>query len=175
MWFHSRSPEETRASGRELGEAIRSTCGPGAPVVAIALSGPLGAGKTEWVKGLAEGLGIDPDLVASPSFVIASEYPSRQPGGRRLAHVDLYRVESEGELEAAGFLDLLGPGSIVAVEWADRLPAALPADRIEVSIRRGAGPDEREVEASATGPVARGLVAAWEARGGSARAGAGPL
>jgi tRNA threonylcarbamoyladenosine biosynthesis protein TsaE len=149
--------------GRLLGAAIGAVAGPDAPVVAIGLRGPLGAGKTEWVKGLAAGLGIDPRQVASPSFVIASEY---RGGGRRLAHVDLYRVESEGELESAGFLDLLAPGAVVAVEWADRLPHALPRDRIEVSIRRrgGGAAGEREIEASGTGALGRRLVAEWAAR-----------
>ena len=127
----------------------------------VALVGPLGAGKTEWVKGLAEGLGVDPRLVASPTFVIASEYP----GPRRLAHVDLYRIESEAELEATGFVDLLAPGTVVAVEWADRLPAALPADRNEVRIARsGAGAEaaeERDVELRATGPVAETVIGEW--------------
>lgn len=124
----------------------------------MALIGPLGAGKTEWVKGLAEGLGVDPRLVASPTFVIASEYPGRRP----LAHVDLYRIESEAELEAAGFVDLLAPGAVVAVEWADRFPAALPGDRIEVRIERTAqAPEERDVELRAAGALAGRALGEW--------------
>ena len=113
------SPEATRAAAGALARAV------GPEGLLIALIGPLGAGKTVFAKGLAEGLGIDPAVVASPTFVIASEYPV--PDGRRLAHIDLYRVESAAELEAAGFLDWLEPGVLVAVEWADRLPEALPA------------------------------------------------
>jgi tRNA threonylcarbamoyladenosine biosynthesis protein TsaE len=156
--FRSRSAAHSREAAALLGAAIAAASAgedePGA--VVVALVGPLGAGKTEWVKGLAEGLGVDPRLVASPTFVIASEYPGRGPGIRRLAHVDLYRLESEAELEATGFLDLLAPGTVVAVEWADRFPEALPADRIEVRIGRARedGPDARDVELRAGGPVA---------------------
>jgi tRNA threonylcarbamoyladenosine biosynthesis protein TsaE len=130
----------------------------------IGLVGPLGAGKTEWVKGLAEGLGVDAALVASPTFVIASEYPSLAPGGRSLAHVDLYRVASAAELDATGFVDLLEPGAVVAVEWADRLPSALPEDRIEVRIARCAAGDARELEAYGTGALGRRVVEAWARR-----------
>lgn len=127
----------------------------------IALVGPLGAGKTLFVKGLAEGLGLDPARVTSPTFVIASEYPV--PGGRRLAHVDLYRLRSEAELEAAGFLDMLVPGAIVAVEWGDRLPGALPTDRLDVVISRSDGAEGRNLVASASGPRADATLARWRA------------
>jgi tRNA threonylcarbamoyladenosine biosynthesis protein TsaE len=130
----------------------------------VALTGPLGAGKTAFVKGLAEGLGIDPAALASPSFVIASEYA--RPGGGRLAHVDLYRVRSEAELEAAGFLDLLAPGTLLAVEWAERLPQALPADRLELRIERPAAPAAelaRVLHARATGEASRAALARWRA------------
>ena len=128
----------------------------------VALIGPLGAGKTVFAKGLAEGIGVDPAVVASPTFVIACEY--RGPGGRRLAHVDLYRIQSAGELEEAGFLDLLEPGVLVAVEWADRFPEALPSDRLEVTIARSESPDAPEsrlLEAKARGPGARAALARW--------------
>lgn len=157
MRWHSRSAEESRQAAAALGAAIEAA---GAlPALVIALIGPLGAGKTEWVKGLAEGLGIDPRLVASPTFVIASEYP----GHRSLAHVDLYRLESEAALEEAGFRDLLTEGAVVAVEWADRFPSALPADRIEVRIRRAddGAAEEREIEWQAMGPGAWKVVGAW--------------
>jgi tRNA threonylcarbamoyladenosine biosynthesis protein TsaE len=125
----------------------------------IALIGPLGAGKTAFVQGLAEGLGLDSRRVSSPTFVIASEYPL--PDGRRLAHVDLYRVEHEGELEAAGYLDLLTADAVLAIEWADRLPSALPADRLEVRLTR-TGASDRELHARATGPASTRLLEAWQ-------------
>lgn len=125
----------------------------------VALVGPLGAGKTVFVKGLAEGLGLDPDRVASPTFPIASEYPGA--GGPGLAHVDLYRIESGAELEATGFVDLLEPGRVVAVEWADRFPDALPADRLEVALGRAGAPEARTLEATARGPRAAAVLERW--------------
>lgn len=155
--LRSRSAEESRNAAAALGEAIETTDPTEALVVA--LIGPLGAGKTEWVKGLAEGLGVDARVVASPTFVIASEYP----GGRGLAHVDLYRLDSEEALEATGFRDLLRPGAVVAVEWADRFPSLLPADRLEIEIgRSGAGaPDDRDIETRATGSSAQKVISEW--------------
>lgn len=169
MRLHSPSARDTRRAAAALGAAVDEVLASAPGPLVVALVGPLGAGKTEWVKGLAEGLGVDPKLVASPTFVIASEYPGR----RWLAHVDLYRIESEAELEAAGFVDLLGPGRVVAVEWADRFPAALPADRIEVRIERPAeAPDEREIELRAAGPVAARVLAAWARAASPEREGA---
>lgn len=129
----------------------------------IALIGALGTGKTLFVKGLAQGLGLDPAGVASPTFVIASEY--RAPADRGFAHVDLYRLKSAAELEGAGFLDLLAPGAIVAIEWGDRFSEALPADRLEVTIERRAGiAAERSFSASARGPLAEAALTRWRAR-----------
>ncbi len=151
-----------------MGEAI-ACVGVGEALV-IALVGPLGAGKTEWVKGLAEGLGIDSRIVTSPTFVIASEYSGRHG----LAHVDLYRLESDAELEEVGFRDLLTAGAIVAVEWADRFPALLPADHIEVTIgrARSGAADDREIEIRATGPETEQVVRAWRRLLGEQNAGA---
>jgi tRNA threonylcarbamoyladenosine biosynthesis protein TsaE len=152
----SPSPEATAEAARCLARGLD------AAGLVIGLAGPLGAGKTVFVKGLAQGLGLDPARVASPSFVIASEYET--PRGLRLAHVDCLRVESESELEAAGFLDLLVPGTVLAVEWSDRFPAALPADRLELRIALPAAPaaaTRRELNAVAFGPVSRAALARW--------------
>ena len=162
MWLRSPSPDATRAAGRLLGRAFGSRGG------VVALVGPLGAGKTVFVKGLAEGLGVPPALVSSPTFVIANEYPLT--GGRVLCHVDLYRVASARELEDTGFLDHLAPGNVVAVEWSDRLPGALPAARLTVVLAPGAGDSQRVVNAIASGPDARSVVQRWRAAiAGSAR------
>ncbi len=152
------SPEATRAAARALARAV------GPEGLLIALIGPLGAGKTVFAKGLAEGLGLDPAVVASPTFVIASEYTA--PDGRRLAHIDLYRVESAAELETAGFLDWLEPGVLVAVEWADRLPEALPADRLELRLSRPdaeTSAENRTLHAKALGAKAEAALARWSA------------
>ena len=168
MRWHSPDPEATAAAAGALSGCL------GEAGLVIALTGPLGAGKTAFVKGLAAGLGLDPARVASPTFVIASEY---SVSGRRLAHVDLYRVESEAELEAAGFLDLLEPGAVVAVEWAERFPEALPPDRIELRIERPAGPTDpslRVLHATGSGPASEAVLDRWRvALSELGRAGAG--
>ena len=165
----TRKPEATLA----LASALAGCIGPRGLV--IALSGDLGCGKTVFAKGLAAGLGIDPEAVASPTFTIAGEYPTA--AGGRYAHADLYRIESEGELRAAGFDDLLEPGTILAVEWAERFPEALPADRLVLTLVRGlAGDGEfgedsaaaepgaaggRRIAARAGGPKAEAVLALW--------------
>ncbi len=154
MWLRSRSPEATRAAGRLLGEAVEA----GGAV--LALVGPLGAGKTVFAQGLAAGLGIDPEAVASPTFTIIHEHLAA--GGRRFAHVDCYRVGSAAELEFAGFLDLLEPGAVVAVEWGDRFEAVLPGDHLSVTLTRTPAEDSRRwLSAVASGPAAEALLARW--------------
>ena len=155
MRWRSPSPEATLAAARCLAGVLGESS-------VIALVGPLGAGKTAFVKGLADGLGIDPGQIASPTFVIAAEYPA--PGGRRLAHVDCYRLEGAVALDSVGFQDMLGPDSVVAVEWADRATSALPADHLEVRIERSGGAadrTERVLHAMGSGPASRAILARW--------------
>ena len=142
--FDSRDPEETREAGRELGRSI------GVDGLVIALVGPLGAGKTVFVKGLAEGLGIDPRVVSSPTFVIAQQY-RRPDAAELLHHVDLYRLDSEDELESIGFYDMFTPGAVLAVEWADRFPGVLGRDTLTVELE-GPGSDAVEVAQGAVVP-----------------------
>jgi tRNA threonylcarbamoyladenosine biosynthesis protein TsaE len=87
----------------------------------IALTGPLGSGKTQLVKGIAAGAGAsDSSRVSSPTFVIINEYP---PAGEGLYiyHIDAYRIESAGEFEMLGFDELCYPESVVIIEWADKV------------------------------------------------------
>lgn len=154
-----RSPEETRAAGRRLGRCI------GDAGLCIALCGELGAGKTLFAQGLAEGLGLAPGLVTSPTFAIANAYP--RPDGRAFVHADFYRLRSRDELEATGFADWFEPGAVVAVEWADRFPDALPGDRLCVSLARSEGApgtcDERVLNAQAAGPLASAVLERFRA------------
>lgn len=100
----------------------------------LALVGELGAGKTCFVRGLARGMGLDPASVSSPTFVLCQVYEGQTAA--RLAHVDAYRLGEPAELETIGWDELLTmPGTVVAVEWADRVRDALPPHRIEVDIR----------------------------------------
>ncbi len=97
----------------------------------VALRGPLGAGKTCFVQGVARGLGVPRShSVTSPTFTLIGEYPARIP----LRHADFYRIESEERLFEIGFDDLLDGRGVLLVEWAERWPSALPKDRLEVQI-----------------------------------------
>jgi tRNA threonylcarbamoyladenosine biosynthesis protein TsaE len=114
------------AETRAVAEALAATLLPGDLVL---LHGDLGAGKTVFVKGLAEGLGLDPDSVTSPTFTLVHEYA----GGRLpLLHLDLYRL-ARTELDEVGLDPDLAARSVVVVEWAERL-ARRPASAIAVDI-----------------------------------------
>jgi tRNA threonylcarbamoyladenosine biosynthesis protein TsaE len=113
--WHTSSDEETASVGRALGETL-------SPGTVIHLFGDLGAGKTVFVRGLASGLGIDPDEVSSPTFTLIQEY--RGQGRHPLFHVDLYRLAG-AEVDDLG-LDALATEGIVAIEWANRLPESQP-------------------------------------------------
>jgi len=103
------------------------------------LIGDLGAGKTEFVKGLALGLGIDDD-VTSPTFTILHEFRGRLP----LFHMDFYRLCEERELDEIGFDAYLNRGGICAIEWGDKFPNRLPPDAINVFFAIHPG-DRREI------------------------------
>ena len=103
------------------------------------LYGDLGAGKTAFVRGLAEGLEVPPADVSSPTFTLVQEYR----GGRvPLVHVDLYRLDDSREIDDLG-LDEIAAGAVLAIEWAERLPNP-PADTIRVSLEH-AGEDRRQI------------------------------
>ena len=128
----------------------------------MSLIGPLGAGKTEMAKGVAEGLGLCGDRLTSPTFTVAQEWPL--PGGGRLVHADWYRLASEEEALAAGLRDWLEQGTVLMVEWADRLPTALPADHLRVEILMVEGEaSAREIAVSAEGPRSAELLTGWSA------------
>jgi len=146
------SAEATRAVGRKLGEALRpSTC--------VALVGPLGAGKTQFVKGIAVGAGVADDLmVNSPTFVLVNEYKGRL----HLYHLDAYRLSESAELENLGFTEMLGAAGAVIVEWADRVVGALPDDHLNVLFEH-AGDTNRRLTAVAGGEESRQLLSAFRA------------
>ncbi|MGB7746930.1 MAG: tRNA (adenosine(37)-N6)-threonylcarbamoyltransferase complex ATPase subunit type 1 TsaE [Verrucomicrobiia bacterium] len=108
--FISHSPAETESLGECWGRAAQSG-------LVIGLSGDLGAGKTQLVKGIARGLGI-PARVHSPTFTLVNEYG----GGRlRLFHLDLYRLETHRQMVSAGLQEFLQPDGVTVMEWAERL------------------------------------------------------
>lgn len=118
--LQSASEEETIAAGRELGRRL-------AAGDVVLLEGQLGAGKTAFARGIAQGLGCDDAGVSSPTFTIIQEYRGRLP----MQHVDLYRLSPQ-EVDDLG-LDELGEGTVLAIEWPDRWRAA-PAEAIHVRL-----------------------------------------
>jgi tRNA threonylcarbamoyladenosine biosynthesis protein TsaE len=119
--IESASESDTVTAGRDLGRRL-------APGAVVLLEGPLGAGKTAFVRGLAEGLGLAPDAVSSPTFAIVQEYRGED---LTLQHIDLYRLTTV-EVDDLALEDLL-EGQIAAIEWPDRWTRA-PADSVRVSI-----------------------------------------
>ena len=112
----SHSPAETFAFGERIAATLRAGD-------VLALCGDLGAGKTHFVKGLAAGLGIATS-VTSPTFTLIHEYPA---GRLPLYHLDFYRLENEDDVLRIGFEEYLDAASVLAIEWADKFPALLPA------------------------------------------------
>jgi tRNA threonylcarbamoyladenosine biosynthesis protein TsaE len=129
--LRTESEDQTVAAAHRLAERLP----PGALVL---LTGDLGAGKTAFVRGLAAGLGIDPDEVSSPTFTLIQEYR----GARVLRHVDLYRLQG-AETDDLGLDELAEDGAVVAIEWAERLSAP-PVGALRVTIV-DLGGDGREI------------------------------
>ena len=128
----TQSQDETADVGRRLAATLSAGS-------VLLLVGDLGAGKTALVRGLAEGLGVAPEDVSSPTFTLMQEYR----GGRvKLIHVDLYRLNDGREIDELG-LEELGLDSVLAIEWAEKLPRTI-AEAIEVRIEHGAG-DTRQL------------------------------
>ena len=138
------TPDETRRLGNAIARCLR-------PGDLVALVGPLGAGKTCLVAGIAEGLGVE-GRVASPSFIIARHHPGRVP----LVHADAYRLSAAEDLLDAGLEDWLAE-AVVAVEWADRVTEVLPDDVVWIEIAIG-GDGAREIKMKASGPRSRRVL-----------------
>jgi tRNA threonylcarbamoyladenosine biosynthesis protein TsaE len=130
-------PAETRALGSRLAAIAH-------PGDVLALTGDLGAGKTELAKGFGRGLGVT-DVVSSPSFVLMAEHAGRL----RLFHLDLYRLDGPEAAIGAGLLDEREVEGVTLVEWAERLGADLPPGRLEIRIETLAD-DTRRITLRAT-------------------------
>jgi len=144
---------QTRKLGRQLGELM-------APGDVLLLEGELGAGKTVFAQGAAQGLGVA-EYVTSPSFTLINEYRADSAHGRlRVYHIDLYRLESAAEVIDLGLLDYLGGDGVCLVEWAERLHGLLLSDylllRLEV-----AGATRRRLYFTARGERHARLLAAF--------------
>ncbi|MDR1193574.1 MAG: tRNA (adenosine(37)-N6)-threonylcarbamoyltransferase complex ATPase subunit type 1 TsaE [Peptococcaceae bacterium] len=144
--FYTDGPAETRAWGAALARLLP-------PGAFVALRGDLGAGKTCLAQGMAQGLGY-PGAAASPTFGLIHEYL----GGRLpFYHFDVYRLKDPSELEELGYEDYFYGDGVCGVEWSERVPAYLPADRLEVAIER------RRAKPAAANEVAVNEAAANEA------------
>jgi tRNA threonylcarbamoyladenosine biosynthesis protein TsaE len=147
MTVRSDSPAATRALAAALAPLLEAGD-------VIALVGDLGAGKTAFAQGLAEGLGVT-GPVTSPTFTIVQEYEGRLP----VAHVDVYRLDTLQDLYDLGFDELVDDGRVTIVEWGDLVAQALPAEHLVVRIEPGAADDQRVLEVSFHG-------ARWASRRG---------
>ncbi len=127
------SVEETMELGRRLGERLKAGD-------VVGLYGGLGAGKTVFAKGIAQGMGITEE-VTSPTFTLMRLYQAALP----LCHFDLYRIEEEAELEHIGFNDYIGGDCVCVVEWAGHAPSLHPDICVHID---GSGDDERIIEIS---------------------------
>ena len=147
----TRSPEETVALGRKLAACLKKDA-------LIALCGDLGSGKTTLVKGIAEGLGIDPDRVNSPSFVLIREYRGKR---KQLFHADFYRLDDAGSISALGIEEYFPggafPGSVFVMEWAKKAEDFLPEDYLLIEIKFTAK-EKRTFEITGKGDFYKDMV-----------------
>jgi len=119
----SDSAERTHTWGSDLGARLT-------PGVCVLLTGDLGAGKTTLVRGIADGLGIDPDEIHSPTFVLIHEHDGRLP----LYHVDAYRVGDPDELVEVGLLEYLNGNGVTLIEWGAQVRTLVPDDAWEIRL-----------------------------------------
>ena len=144
------SVDDTEAIGRALGPLLQ-------PGDVIALTGELGAGKTAFVRGLADGLGVPAHMVASPTFTMVAEYAGRLP----VFHIDLYRLEP-GAPDLPALREYLYGSGVTAIEWCDRLPVgALDA---ALAVRIEYADPGRRLTFEGLGPRAEDLVATLRSR-----------
>lgn len=131
--YTTHSPEETIALAQRIGAKLKAGD-------MIAYLGDLGAGKTTFTRGLAAGMGL-PDLVTSPTFAIVHTYGTEE---KMLCHFDMYRIESEEELETTGFYDYPMEECVFAVEWSENIVSVLPKNTIRITLER-LGDEDRKI------------------------------
>ncbi|MDP2972867.1 MAG: tRNA (adenosine(37)-N6)-threonylcarbamoyltransferase complex ATPase subunit type 1 TsaE [Deltaproteobacteria bacterium] len=138
--FNSKSPSETIRIGKTIGSSLQAGD-------VVALMGELGAGKTQFIKGLAQGVGVGKSVyVSSPSFTLINEYKGEIP----FYHIDLYRLEEEKEAEELGLEEYFHGEGITEIDWADRIPSLLPGELLRVNIHY-TGKQTRSIELVAKG------------------------
>jgi len=123
--LQTKSTSETIRIGKRIGSFLL-------PGDVVALAGELGTGKTQFIKGLAAGVGIGkPTYISSPSFTLINEYAGRVP----FYHIDLFRLKEEKEAEELGLEEYLQGRGIAAIEWANKIPSLLPKEILRIHIR----------------------------------------
>ncbi len=122
--YISNSVEMTEQYGEKLAKELNGG-------TVIAMFGGMGMGKTQLVRGLARGLGLDAE-VSSPTFALVHDYGGNPP----LVHFDMYRISGWEDLYSTGFFDYLEAGAILAVEWSENIENALPTDAIRLYFTR---------------------------------------
>lgn len=133
--LYSNSAEETAKLGEKIGKSLKEND-------VIALFGPLGAGKTTLIQGVAKGLSVK-DYVTSPTFILINEYTGRIP----LFHIDLYRLDDAAEIKDLGIEEYFSRGGVCVIEWAEKLSAMLPNDAKKIVIRP-TDENKREIDLS---------------------------
>lgn len=141
--YITNTPQETHALAVRLGKTLK-------PGTCIAFFGGLGAGKTTFTRGLAEGIGL-PDLVSSPTFALVNEYHA--PGCMSMYHFDMYRVTSPEALETTGFWDYPLAESVFVIEWAENIENELPEPCIRITLE-GSGDAPRHIRIEGSEPDA---------------------
>ena len=131
---HSASPDETFALGRTFAASLK-------PGAVVCLSGNLGTGKTQFIKGVCEGLAVRA-RVTSPTFTIVNEYPV---AWGTVVHIDVFRIGSRAEAEGLGLRDYFNERCICLIEWPERIAHLLPVPRIEIVIDYGETDSAREL------------------------------
>lgn len=147
--FTTTSADDTFALGQKLGAALVGGD-------FVGLSGQLGAGKTQFSRGVADGAGVPLDDVSSPTYSIVQSYRGRLT----LHHADLYRLTGEGDLFATGYFDLLESDGAMLVEWIEQVKAAAPDDALLITLTV-TGDTTRSIEAKSTGPKSAALLERW--------------
>lgn len=148
MLFTSCSPEDTEELGFYLGNIIKVGS-------IICLTGDLGVGKTEFVKGFAKGVGVD-DYVTSPTFTIINEYNGRMP----VYHFDVYRINSVEEMYETGYEEYFFGEGVSIIEWADLIQEIIPEENITVHISKdlSEGLNFRSISIKTSGEIYDSLI-----------------
>lgn len=151
----AKNEAETREIAAELARAVAAALGAGSPPsLVIGLIGPLGAGKTAFVRGFMNGL--DPAReadVSSPTYALIHVYP----GAPEVRHVDLYRLDSEADARGLGLRELVEEPGVTLIEWIDKLETTAPLPRIDIRLAEGRR-HVREIQLEARGAALEGIL-----------------